>query len=117
MPETVQTSDVPLTVSASAAARIKVLSEQESQPDAMLRVQVDGGGCSGFQYGFSFEEKAGKDDTVIESEGAKVVVDSMSLVYLAGSEIDFVDDLIGSYFSVKNPNATSTCGCGTSFAV
>ncbi len=115
MPETEITS--LLTVTENAAKRIAFLREQENQPKAMLRVSVSGGGCSGFQYGFGFDEAVNDDDTVIEAHGAAVVVDSSALLFLSGSEIDFVDDLIGAYFSVNNPNATATCGCGSSFAV
>lgn len=106
-----------LTVTENAAKRIAILREQENQPSAMLRVSVTGGGCSGFQYGFGFDDTVNDDDTVIEAHGAAVVVDSSALLFLSGSEIDYVDDLIGAYFSVSNPNATATCGCGSSFAV
>ncbi len=83
----------------------------------MLRVAVEGGGCSGFQYKFELVGRAEPDDTILERAGAKVLIDPVSLEYLAGSEIDFVDDLIGAAFKIKNPNATSSCGCGTSFAM
>ena len=82
-----------------------------------LRVQVTGGGCSGFQYTFDFDEEVAADDVVIERDGVAVLVDSMSLEYMAGSEIDFVDDLIGAAFRINNPNATASCGCGTSFSI
>ena len=106
-----------LTVTESAAKRIAFLREQENQPNSRLRVSVTGGGCSGFQYGFGFDDTVNDDDTVIEAHGAAVVVDSSALLFLSGSQIDYVDDLIGAYFSVNNPNATATCGCGSSFAV
>ena len=84
---------------------------------AMLRVSVEGGGCSGFQYKFDTERNKADDDIVIEKDGATVLIDPMSLTYMAGSEIDFVDDLIGSSFKINNPKATASCGCGTSFAL
>ena len=83
----------------------------------MLRVGVDGGGCSGFQYSFTFESNVNNDDQVIEKQGIKVVIDNVSWEYLAGSEIGYKEELIGAYFSIENPNAASTCGCGTSFAI
>lgn len=83
----------------------------------MLRIAVSGGGCSGFQYGFSFDAQRNEDDEVIEQNGINIVVDNMSLMYVSGSQIDFVEDLIGSSFSLKNPNATASCSCGSSFAV
>lgn len=107
----------PVSVSTSAAKRLAHLFEKEGKPGLMLRVSVSGGGCSGFQYGFAFEEQCNDDDQVIEKDGVKVVIDNMSLMYLSGSEIDFTEDLGGSAFAVKNPNATSSCGCGTSFAI
>ena len=107
----------PITISDSAVKRIVALREQESEPDAMLRVTVSGGGCAGFQYGFGFEASLNDDDTVVEKDGVSVVVDQSSLMFLFGSEVDYVEDLIGSFFTLNNPNATSTCGCGTSFSV
>ena len=107
----------PLSLSDSAAKRIGLLREREGNPGLMLRVTVGGGGCSGFQYSFNFDESLNDDDSVIEKDGVSVVVDSMSLVYLFGSEIDFVEDLIGSSFAMRNPNATASCSCGASFAV
>jgi iron-sulfur cluster insertion protein len=104
-------------VTQSAAKRVAFLVNQEGNPNAALRVAVNGGGCSGFQYGFSLDESRNDDDLVIEKEGATVLVDMMSQLYLAGSEIDFIEDVIGSSFQVRNPNATSECGCGTSFSV
>ncbi len=106
-----------ITVSLSAVKRIETILETEESPDQALRVIVSGGGCSGYQYGFSLDAKVAEDDRVFERNGIKVVVDDISLDLLAGSEIDFVDDLIGSYFQVRNPNATAACGCGTSFAI
>ena len=103
-------------LSASAASRIaKIVT---GQPDGtMLRVEVIGGGCSGFSYRFGFADKVNTDDVVIERDGAKAVVDEASLPFLAGSEIDFVEEIIGASFRIHNPNATSACGCGVSFAV
>jgi len=105
-----------VTVSDSAARRIAEIVAGEAE-NKMLRVTVSGGGCSGFQYGFELDKAAGKDDLVIEKDGATVLIDSMSLMYMEGSEIDFVDDLIGAAFQIKNPNATASCGCGTSFSI
>jgi iron-sulfur cluster insertion protein len=101
----------------SAVKRIETILETEETPNQALRVTVSGGGCSGYQYGFSLDDTVAEDDRVFERNGIKVVVDDLSLDLLAGSEIDFVDDLIGSYFQVRNPNATASCGCGTSFAI
>ena len=107
----------PITVSASAARQVARLLRNEDNPDQALRVTVSGGGCSGFQYGFAFDANPQEDDLIIEKEGVKVLVDSVSAGYLAGSEIDYVDDLVGASFQVKNPNAVSSCGCGTSFSL
>jgi iron-sulfur cluster assembly accessory protein len=109
-------TDQPVTVSARAARRIAEILKAESQP-AMLRVAVTGGGCSGFQYNFALDEVKAEDDLVLERDGAVVLIDSMSLDFLRGAEIDFVDDLIGASFKINNPNAQSSCGCGTSFSV
>lgn len=109
--------DRAVTISDSAAKRIAFLMSQENQPGLMLRLAVSGGGCSGFQYGFSFDRTTSKDDHLFEKGDVKVVVDDVSLDLLAGSEIDFVEDLVGASFQVKNPNATSKCGCGSSFSV
>jgi iron-sulfur cluster insertion protein len=109
-------SETPFSVSESAARRIAVLASKEAKP-VMMRVAVLGGGCSGFQYNFSFEEQRNEDDLLIEHNGAKVVVDSTSMELLKGSELDYVEEMVGSSFQVKNPNATSSCGCGNSFSV
>lgn len=106
-----------LTLSASAAKRVLALATAEGNPDLMLRLSVSGGGCSGYQYGFSFDDARTGDDHIFTRDGASVVVDETSLGLLAGAEIDYVEDLMGSYFKVSNPNATSSCGCGSSFAV
>jgi iron-sulfur cluster assembly accessory protein len=107
---------VNVTVTERAARRIGEILGQEPA-GTMLRVSVEGGGCSGFQYKFDTERERTKDDVVIEKSGATVLIDPISLNYMAGSEIDFVDDLIGSSFKVNNPKATASCGCGTSFAL
>ena len=106
-----------VTLSDSAVKRLKELGTDEAHAGLMLRVGVDGGGCSGFQYSFTFESNVNNDDQVIEKQGIKVVIDNVSWEYLAGSEIGYKQELIGAYFSVDNPNAASTCGCGTSFAL
>jgi iron-sulfur cluster assembly accessory protein len=107
---------LPVTMTERAAQRIlKVLA---TEPEgSMLRVSVNGGGCSGFQYGFSFDKDRQPDDLAIEKDGAVVLVDSVSLPFLEGSVLDFVDDLIGQAFKIRNPNATASCGCGTSFSI
>jgi len=110
------TAQAGVPVSARAAQRISTILAQESE-DTKLRVSVTGGGCSGFQYNYDLVTDAEEDDIVIERDGAVVLVDSISLMYLAGSEIDFVDDLVGQAFQINNPNATAGCGCGTSFSM
>jgi iron-sulfur cluster insertion protein len=110
-------ASTPISLTESAGCRISVLVAKEKSPGARLRVTVSGGGCSGFQYGFSLDDKVGDDDIVIEAGDGAAVIDSVSLLYLAGSEIDFVEELVGSYFTIRNPNATSMCGCGNSFGV
>ncbi len=105
-----------VSLSPSAAARVNKVLSQEPAGSA-LRVAVDGGGCSGFQYSFTVASEPSSDDLVIERDGAMVLIDPVSLEYLQGSEIDFVDDLIGQSFKISNPNATASCGCGTSFAI
>ena len=104
-------------ITESAAMRIAWLLSQEENRGMMLRISVSGGGCSGFQYGFSFDDASNDGDLVIERDGAVVVIDDVSLDLLAGSEIDFVEDLVGSSFAIRNPQAKSSCGCGNSFAV
>ena len=105
-----------ITVTERAARRIGEILGREP-PGTMLRVSVEGGGCSGFQYKFDMERACADDDFVIDRDGATVLVDAVSLNYLAGSEIDFVDDLIGASFKINNPKATASCGCGTSFSL
>ena len=109
-------SDAAFSVSERAAKRIAEIVAGEA-PGTMLRIAVEGGGCSGFQYKFDLTADTGADDIVIEKSGAKVLIDPVSIGYLAGSEIDFVDDLIGASFKIQNPNATASCGCGTSFSM
>ena len=101
----------------SAANKVKALVVEEKNPNLKLRVSVDGGGCSGFQYAFAFDENVNDDDTVIEKNGATVLVDVTSMQYLNGSEVDYLEGLEGARFVVNNPNAKSTCGCGSSFSV
>ena len=105
-----------ITLSESAAGRIRQIAEREGRP-VMLRVAVEGGGCSGFQYQFDLVDAAQEDDLRVERDGAAALVDEMSLVLLKGSEIDFVDELAGAEFRVRNPNAKSSCGCGVSFSI
>ncbi|MFO1073846.1 MAG: iron-sulfur cluster insertion protein ErpA [Geminicoccaceae bacterium] len=107
----------PISISASAARRITALATAEGRPGVKLRLSVSGGGCSGFQYQFALDTAGLADDVLVERDGAVVAIDGMSLMYVLGAELDFVEDLSGSYFRVKNPNATSSCGCGTSFAI
>jgi len=109
-------SATPITMSQSAAQRINEITADEPA-NKLLRVSVEGGGCSGFSYKFDVVAKAEDDDLVIQKDGATVLVDAVSLPFLAGSEVDFVDELIGAMFQVKNPNATASCGCGTSFTI
>lgn len=99
-----------------AADQVKSLL-QDAEPDMKLRVYVSGGGCSGFQYGFKFDDTTQEDDTILNQHGVKILVDSMSIGYLGGSTIDYITSLMGSQFSIKNPSATATCGCGSSFDV
>ena len=107
----------PLVFTDSAAEKVKTLIDEEGNADLKLRVFVTGGGCSGFQYGFTFDEAVNEDDTVMDKSGVQLLVDSMSYQYLVGAEIDYKDDLNGAQFVIKNPNATTTCGCGSSFSV
>jgi len=109
-------TETPVTLSASAAKQINAIMAKMGRSD-FLRVAVEGGGCSGFSYKFDFAEAANDDDLVLERDGAKVVIDEMSLEFLAGSEIDYANELIGSAFKINNPNATANCGCGTSFSI
>jgi iron-sulfur cluster insertion protein len=107
----------PLLFTDEAAAKVKSLIEEEDNDALMLRVFVSGGGCSGFQYGFTFDESITEGDTVIKKDGVKLLTDPMSFQYLAGGEIDYTEGLEGAQFVIRNPNATTTCGCGSSFSV
>ena len=111
-------SDIPsvLVFTDSAANKVKELIDEEGNPSLKLRVFVTGGGCSGFQYGFTFDEEVNEDDTTMEKNGVMLLIDPMSYQYLVGAEIDYSEGLEGSQFVIRNPNATSTCGCGSSFS-
>ena len=106
----------PINFSDNAVKKVKELIEEEGTPDLKLRVFVSGGGCSGMQYGFTFEESINEDDTKVEKDNVMLLIDPMSLQYLSGAEIDYQDNVQGSQFVIKNPNATTTCGCGSSFS-
>ena len=106
----------PLIFTESAAAKVKQLIDEENTPGLKLRVFVTGGGCSGFQYGFTFDETVNEDDTMVEKNGVSLLIDPMSFQNLVGAEIDYQEGLQGSQFVIKNPNAQTTCGCGSSFS-
>ena len=106
----------PLTFTSAAARKVAQLIEEEGNPNLKLRVYIQGGGCSGFQYGFTFEEEVSEGDTEVETEGVTLLVDPMSMQYLTGAEIDYTEGLQGAQFVIRNPNATTTCGCGSSFS-
>jgi iron-sulfur cluster insertion protein len=106
----------PLVFTDAAASKVAELIAEEGNPELKLRVFVQGGGCSGFQYGFTFDEIVNEDDTTMTKNGVSLLIDAMSYQYLTGAEIDYKDDLQGAQFVIKNPNATSTCGCGSSFS-
>ena len=106
----------PILFSDSAASKVRQLIEEEGNPELKLRVFVSGGGCSGFQYGFTFDEEQSDDDAVMQKNGVTLLIDPMSYQYLNGAEIDYQENLEGAQFVIKNPNATSTCGCGSSFS-
>lgn len=116
MPDTTEIQD-GLKIGDGAVARIKALIENEGNPELKLRIGITGGGCSGFQYNFSLDEKINDDDVVFEREGINVVVDETSIPFVSGATLDFNTDLMGAYFTMENPNASSTCGCGSSFSV
>jgi iron-sulfur cluster insertion protein len=107
----------PLNFTDAAAAKVKSLIDEEGNPELKLRVFVQGGGCSGFQYGFTFDEVTNEDDATMVKNGVTLLIDSMSYQYLTGAEIDYKEDLEGAQFVIRNPNATTTCGCGSSFSV
>lgn len=106
----------PLVFTDNAARKVRDLIEEEGNPSLKLRVFVSGGGCSGFQYGFTFDEEVNEDDSAMEKHGVTLLIDAMSYQYLAGAEIDYQEGIEGAQFVIKNPNATSTCGCGSSFS-
>ncbi|HEX5125806.1 MAG TPA: iron-sulfur cluster insertion protein ErpA [Rhodocyclaceae bacterium] len=106
----------PFVFTDNAANKVKELIDEEGNPDLKLRVFVSGGGCSGFQYGFTFDEETNEDDTVLSKNGVNLLIDAMSYQYLVGAEIDYTEGIEGSQFVIRNPNATSTCGCGSSFS-
>ncbi len=111
------TSPGALGLTPSAVAKVRELLREQGKQGQVLRVYIQGGGCSGFQYGFNFEEAAASDDAVLETEGVRVAVDPLSFQYLLGAELDYKEDLQGARFVVNNPNATTTCGCGSSFSI
>ena len=106
----------PFVFTDNAAEKVKTLIEEEGNPELKLRVFVTGGGCSGFQYGFTFDDAINEDDTTMQKNGVTLLIDAMSYQYLVGAEIDYKEDLEGAQFVIKNPNATTTCGCGSSFS-
>jgi iron-sulfur cluster insertion protein len=106
-----------LTFTGAAAAKVAQLIEEEGNPDLMLRIYVQGGGCSGFQYGFTFDETINEGDSKVITDGVTLLIDPMSIQYLAGAEVDYSEGLQGAQFVIRNPNATTTCGCGSSFSV
>lgn len=108
---------LPTVLTDAAAAKVKALIVEEKNPNLKLRVFVDGGGCSGFQYGFEFDEKKAENDVEIEKNGVSMLIDDMSIKYLSGAEVDYLEGLEGSRFVINNPNAKSTCGCGSSFSI
>jgi iron-sulfur cluster insertion protein len=110
-------SEAPLVFTPAAAAKVATLIEEEGNPSLMLRVYIQGGGCSGFQYGFTFDEALQEGDTEVETDGVKLLIDPMSMQYLTGAEIDYTEGLQGAQFVIRNPNASTTCGCGSSFSV
>jgi len=107
---------LPLVFSDAAASKVRQLIDEEGNASLKLRVFVQGGGCSGFQYGFTFDEVVNEDDTTMERNGVTLLIDAMSYQYLVGAEIDYKEDIEGAQFVIKNPNATTTCGCGSSFS-
>lgn len=106
----------PIIFTNSAAKKVGTLISEEGNDNLKLRVYISGGGCSGFQYGFTFDEEVNEDDTQVENDGVMVLIDSMSIQYLNGAEIDYKEDVTGAQFVIRNPNASTTCGCGSSFS-
>lgn len=117
MQDTIEEMPEPLLFTDAAASKVRDLIKDEGNDELMLRVFISGGGCSGFQYGFTFEENLAEGDTVVERGGVKLLIDPMSIQYLMGAEIDYTEGLEGAQFVIRNPNATTTCGCGSSFSV
>ena len=109
-------SECPVVFTSSAAAKVADLIKEEGNPDLMLRLYIQGGGCSGFQYGFTFDETINDGDTSVVTDGVTLLIDPMSLQYLIGAEVDYTEGLQGAQFVIRNPNATTTCGCGSSFS-
>ena len=109
-------AESPLIFTDSAASKVKSLIQEEGNDNLKLRVYVTGGGCSGFQYGFTFDENINDGDTAVENQGVTLLIDPMSFQYMVGAEIDYKEDLEGAQFVIRNPNATTTCGCGSSFS-
>lgn len=116
-PTYLDATDAPLVFTAAAASKVSELIVEEGNPGLKLRVYISGGGCSGFQYGFTFDEARAEDDFAVEKDGVVLLVDPLSLQYLGGAEIDYAESLTGAQFIIRNPNAKTTCGCGSSFAV
>lgn len=114
---TTENYPAPLVFTDSAARKVKNLIDEEGDESLMLRVFISGGGCSGFQYGFTFDQNETDGDTVVENQGVKLLIDPMSIQYLTGAEIDYSEGLEGAQFVIRNPNAQTTCGCGSSFSV
>jgi len=114
--EVEEATESPLIFTESAARKVKSLIDEEGNPELMLRVFVAGGGCSGFQYGFTFDDNVEDGDTEVDNGGVKLLIDPMSFMYLQGAEIDYSESLEGAQFVIRNPNATTTCGCGQSFS-
>ena len=112
-----QSIDRPLNFSASAAAKVRELIQEEGNEALALRVYIQGGGCSGFQYGFEFDENRAEDDLAVDTNGVTLLVDPLSLQYLMGAEVDYAESLQGAQFVIRNPNAKTTCGCGSSFSM
>jgi iron-sulfur cluster insertion protein len=110
-------AEAPLQFTSAAAHKVRTLIEEEGNPELMLRVYISGGGCSGFQYGFSFDDARAEDDVALTRDGVTLLVDPLSLQYLAGAEIDYAESLSGAQFVIRNPQARTTCGCGSSFSV
>ena len=109
--------ETPLEFTSAAAAKVAELIKDEGNPELMLRVYIQGGGCSGFQYGFSFDEDQSEDDIAVANDGVTLLVDPLSFQYLMGAQVDYSENLQGAQFVIRNPNAATTCGCGSSFTV